>query len=214
MKHCNRTLIGAIVGIAAALAFVGGLFVAIQPAAAHPGHDGEHAAIGQPAPDFELMDQDGNPVRLSDHKGKIVVLEQFNDQCPFVVKWYKEGDMNDLAAEFPEEEVVWLAVDSSNFSSVEENKQIAGEWSIDRPLLDDSDGKVGQMYGAKTTPHMFVIDKEGVLRYSGAIDSNPSADTADIEKADNYVRMAVDALMLGETVETAETKPYGCSVKY
>ena len=211
----KRTLLAAPVA-ALSLALVAAL------AYAHPGdgehsHDGDSAAkaqVGQPAPDFTLMDQDGKPVSLADHKGKVVVIEQFNDQCPFVVKFYKNGDMNRLADEAEGMDVVWLAVDSSNFTSVEENKAISEEWSIDRPLLDDSDGTVGKSYGAKTTPHMFVIDAEGVLRYAGAIDSIPSTDSSDIEKADNYVMAAVEAVKAGETPSPAETKPYGCSVKY
>ena len=172
------------------------------------------ATVGQPAPDFKLMDQDGNAVNLSDHKGKVVVLEQFNDQCPYVAKFYKNGDMNEMAAKAKEMGAVWLAIDSSSFSNVEENKQIASEWKIDRPLLDDSEGKVGQMYQAKTTPHMFVIDKEGTLVYAGAIDSKPSTDAGDIAGAENYVMAAVKSLMNGETPTPSETKPYGCSVKY
>ncbi|MEM1012044.1 MAG: redoxin domain-containing protein [Planctomycetota bacterium] len=172
------------------------------------------AVVGQPAPDFKLMDQAGNAVSLSDFKGKIVVLEQFNDQCPFVKKFYKNGDMNQMAADLKAKGVVWLAIDSSNFSSVEENAAIAAEWNIDRPILDDHAGTVGKQYTAKTTPHMFVIDQEGILAYAGAIDSIPSTDANDIAQADNYVAMAVDALLNGETVSPAETKPYGCSVKF
>ena len=173
------------------------------------------AEIGQPAPDFTLMDQNGEPVSLSDHLGSIVVLEFFNDQCPFVKKFYENGDMNRMAAEAADAHgAVWLAIDSSHFSSVEENQSIAEEWSIDRPLLDGADGSVGQLYGAKTTPHMFVIDAEGQLAYAGAIDSKPSVQSSDIADADNHVMAAVAALAAGEPVETAETKPYGCSVKY
>jgi peroxiredoxin len=172
------------------------------------------AEIGKPAPSFTLMDQDGNEVSLSDFEGKVIVLEQFNDQCPFVVKFYREGHMNELASRYAEQDVVWLAIDSSNFSNVEQNKAIASEWSIDRPLLDDSAGDTGRAYGAKTTPHMFIIDTEGVLRYAGAIDSNSSANTGDIADAENYVVKALDEILAGESVSTPETKPYGCSVKY
>ena len=171
------------------------------------------AKIGEAAPDFTLMDQDGNPVTLSDYKGKIVVIEQFNDQCPYVQKFYKNGDMNRLADEAGDD-VVWLAIDSSDFSSVEENKEIAGEWKIDRPLLDDSSGEVGKMYKSKTTPHMRVIDADGILRYDGAIDDNRSANPDDIASANNYVMAAIEAVRNGETVEPAETKPYGCGVKF
>ncbi len=172
------------------------------------------AKVGEAAPDFKLMDQEGNPVSLSDYKGKIVVIEQFNDQCPYVKKFYKNGDMNKMASDMKSKGVVWLAIDSSNFSSVEENASIASEWSIDRPILDDSAGKVGKMYDAKTTPHMYVINKDGILAYAGAIDSIKSTDASDIAQADNYVTMAIDALMNDETPSPSETKPYGCSVKF
>ena len=219
-RHRISNPVAAAIGIAAGFAFLFGLFASLS--SAHPHGEGEDSAhahgdkaqIGQPAPDFTLMDQDGNAVSLGDHKGKIVVIEQFNDQCPFVQKFYKNGDMNKFAQEAKGKGVVWLAMDSSSFGSVEQNKEIAGEWNIDRPVLDDSAGEVGRAYGSKTTPHMFVIDAEGVLQYAGAIDSIPSADAADIAKADNYVMAAIDALQNGETPAMQETKPYGCSVKY
>ena len=195
---------------AVALALSAGAFAYAQSGtAAMP-----KAQIGQPAPAFTLMDQDGKPVNLDDYDGKVVVLEWFNDQCPYVKKHYTNGDMNKLADKYEDKGVVWLAVDSSNFSSVQENKQIAQEWSMDRPLLDDSAGNVGKMYAAKTTPHMYVIDTDGTLVYAGAIDSMKSTDPADIAGADNHVAQALDELMNGESVSTPETKPYGCSVKY
>ena len=212
----RRRLIGAAVGIVTALAVSAGTFVNSASADKAPAKAESNmtAKLGQPAPDFKLMDQDGKPVSLSDYKGKVVVIEQFNDQCPYVVKWYKNGDMNKLASKYTEKGVVWLAVDSSDFTSVAENKEIAGKWSIDRPVLDDSAGKVGKMYGMKTTPDMRVIDKDGTLVYTGAIDSIKSTDAADIGKGTNHVAEALDQVMAGETVSTSETKPYGCSVKY
>ena len=176
----------------------------------------EVAEIGQPAPDFTLMDQDGNPVSLADYGDKIVVIEQFNDQCPYVVKWYQEGHMNDLAAKYEGKSVVWLAIDSSNFSNVEQNKEIAREWNIDRPLLDDSSGEVGKKYDSRTTPHMRIINK-GTLAYDGAIDNKPTSKTSDIDSGGdyvNYVSQALDEILAGETVSVTESKPYGCGVKY
>jgi peroxiredoxin len=219
------TRINKLLGLTAAVAFSAAALSFVSPAQAGEGcsscsgtvnvnAENKMATVGQTAPDFKLMDQNGEAVSLSDHKGKIVVLEVFNDQCPFVKKFYKNGDMNRMAADMKDKGVVWLAIDSSNFSSVEENKAIASEWNIDRPLLDDSAGKVGKMYQAKTTPHMYVIAKDGTLAYAGAIDSIQSTDASDIAQADNYVVMAVDALMNGETPSPSETKPYGCSVKY
>ena len=209
----SRGPVAAIIGIAAGFAFLGGLFLGLSPANADSAKAAT-AELGQTAPAFKLMDQDGKPVSLADYQGKIVVLEQFNDQCPYVQKWYKEGDMSKLAKKYEEKGVVWLAVDSSSFTSVKENKAIAEKWSIDRPVLDDSKGAVGHEYGMKTTPDMRVIDKDGKLVYKGGIDSIASTDASDIKKSTNYVSKALDELLAGETVSTPETKSYGCSVKY
>ena len=130
------------------------------------------------------------------------------------MKWYKNADMNKLAQKYAEKGVVWLAVDSSNFTTVEENKEIAQKWKIDRPVLNDATGTVGRMYEMKTTPDMRIIDKEGKLVYRGGIDSISSTEASDIEKATNYVAQALDEVLAGETVTSAETKSYGCSVKY
>ena len=173
------------------------------------------AEVGKAAPDFQLMDQNGEPVALSDFSGAPVVVEFFNDQCPFVKKFYTNGDMNRLAAEASETYgATWLAIDASNFSNIEENAEIAEKWNIDRPILDGSDGKVGKAYSAKTTPHMYVIDGEGTLVYAGAIDSKSSTDPADIEGATNYVMQALAELDSGSSVSQPTTKAYGCSVKY
>ena len=199
---------------AAAAALAAGSAFLLPAAPAVAAERGAGAAVGQPAPDFRAMDQHGNPVSLSDFAGDITVVEFFNDQCPFVQKFYTSGVMNEMAAEYAAEGVQWVAVDSSHFSSVEENASIAQEWGIERAILDDHAGEVGHAYGAKTTPHMFVIDGDGVVRYAGAIDSNGSADPGDIEGATNHVAEALDALLAGEEVRTPSTKPYGCSVKY
>lgn len=196
---------------AAALAATA-VVMAVGFARAGEGHKAV-AAIGQPAPAFELKDQNGNLVSLNQFASNVVVLEWFNNECPFVVKQYKNGDMNKLAAKYKDKGVVWLAINSTKSHNAEHNKKIAGEWSIDRPLLDDSEGTVGHQYGAKTTPHMYVINK-GTLVYAGAIDSIPSAEQEDIAKADNYVAKALDEVLAGKPVTTPESKPYGCSVKY
>lgn len=169
---------------------------------------------GDVAPDFTLQDQTGKEVSLADYKGKIVVLEWFNEECPFVVKFYKEGHMNKLAEKYKEKDVVWLAINSTSGKSNDSNARIAGEWKIDRPILNDSTGQVGKAYGATNTPHMYVIDKEGKVAYTGAIDSNLSSNTSDIDGATNYVVQALDAVLAGETVTTPKTKAYGCAVKY
>lgn len=171
------------------------------------------AEVGKPAPGFELKDQDGKLVRLDDYKDKVVVLEWFNDECPFVQKWYKTGEMNKVAKTYTEKGVVWLTINSSAHHNVDHNKTAAGKLNINRPLLDDSAGKVGHAYDAKTTPQMFVIDK-GTLVYDGAIDSIRSTDTEDLAKGENYVKAALDEVLDGKPVTKAKTTSYGCSVKY
>lgn len=165
------------------------------------------AQVGQPAPQFALQDQNGKTVNLSDYSGKIVVLEWFNNECPFVVGAYKDNAMNNTASKLTDKGVVWLAINSTNTANVERNKQVATEWKIDRPILDDASGNVGHLYGAKTTPHMFVIDKDGKLAYMGAIYDQSNKNT-------NYVEKAVTEILAGQSVSEPQTKSWGCSVKY
>jgi peroxiredoxin len=172
------------------------------------------AKVGQPAPQFTLQDHNGKDVSLSDFKGKIVVLEWFNNECPYVVKHYKEGHMNRLAGKYADKGVVWLAINSTSGKANSDNASIAKEWSMKHPILNDASGTVGKAYGATNTPHMYIVDKNGVLAYSGAIDSDRSADAAKVDGAENYVAKALDALLAGETVANAENKAYGCTVKY
>lgn len=172
------------------------------------------AAIGQPAPAWTLQDQNGKSHNLSDFAGKIVVLEWFNNECPYVVKHYKEGHMNALAKKYESKGVVWLAINTTKGKTNADNLAIAGEWKIDRPILNDASGTVGKEYGARTTPHMYIIGKDGTLVYAGAIDSDTSADTSAVSGATNYVAAALDELLAGKPVSKAETKSYGCSVKY
>lgn len=173
------------------------------------------AAVGQPAPAFSATDQNGKPVNLSDFAGKVVVLEWFNDGCPYVQKFYDTGKMNQFARSAREKGVVWLAVNTTKGRTAADNKSVADKWNIDRPILTDSDGaKIARAYGAKTTPHMFVIAPDGTLAYSGAIDNRPDPDPKSLEGADNYVNAAIDLLLAGKELSTRETKPYGCGVKY
>ncbi len=194
------------------LAFVAALAVASTSRA--------EIVTGQPAPDFSLTDTAGTAHKLSDFKGKFVVLEWVNHGCPFVVKHYKPGNMQALQTEYTGKGVVWLSICSSA-----EGKQgfyTAAEWAAVNEekggkataILLDPAGTVGRQYGAKTTPHMYVINPEGTLIYQGAIDDKPSTDSADISAARNYVKAALDAAMAGQPVATPQTKPYGCSVKY
>jgi peroxiredoxin len=171
-------------------------------------------AIGKPAPAFTLQDQAGKTVSLSDYSGKIVVLEWFNNSCPYVQKHYKTGHMNTLAKTYEGKGVVWLAINSTKDRTVDDNKSIADQWGINRPILSDARGATGHAYHARTTPHMFIVDKDGKLAYMGAIDSVASDDSEDIAKATNYVAAALDEMLAGKPVSKPETKPYGCSVKY
>lgn len=171
------------------------------------------AMVGEAAPSFELKDQEGKIVSLADFKDKVVVLEWFNDGCPFVQKWYKNGDMNRIATDYNAKGVVWLAVNSTSSAGIDQNKVAAAKFGVLRPILDDADGSVGKKYGARTTPQMYVINK-GTLVYNGAIDSIRSPDTDDIAKGENYVKEALDEVLAGKPVTKASTPSYGCSVKY
>lgn len=174
----------------------------------------EQAQVGEKAPNFTLVDHNGKEHSLSDYEGKVVVLEMFNEQCPFVVKHYREGHMNKLAEKYAQQGVVWLAINPTAGTTHESNKAIAEKWNIDRPILNDAEGKVARLYRATNTPHMYVIDKDGILKYMGAIDSNSSAKTEDIASATNYVDAALTAVLNGSEVEVPETKAYGCTIKY
>lgn len=178
------------------------------------------AAVGKPAPNFSLKDTAGKKWKLSDLKGKIVVLEWFNHGCPFVKKHYGSGNMQKLQKEYTGKGVTWLSINSSakgkqgNATNAEHDKAVKDNNAAPTAVLVDEDGAVGRAYGAKTTPDMYVIDKQGVLVYAGAIDDKSGFDQSEIATAKNYVKAALDELLSGKTVTVAETKPYGCSVKY
>lgn len=177
------------------------------------------ADIGKPAPDFTAKDIEGKTHKLSDYKGKIVVLESYNLECPFCANHFKTGAMQDLQAELTAKGAVWLVVNSSNPKSGSYRIPATAkkEWSAQKmkatAWIDDSDGKVGKAYGLKTTPHMVVIGKDGNVAYTGAIDDKAISE-GDPRTARNYVREAVNALLAGKPVEVTRTKPYGCGVKY
>ncbi|HYO08606.1 MAG TPA: redoxin family protein [Tepidisphaeraceae bacterium] len=167
---------------------------------------------GEQAPSFSLQDQDGKSVNLADLAGKVVVLEWFNNECPFVVRHHEEKKtMAETSAKWKDKDVVWLAVNTTNGKTNADNKAVAGKWSIAYPILNDSTGEVGKAYGAKTTPHMFVIDKTGKIAYAGGIDDDPKGDKADRV---NLVDKALTELTSGSSVTQPMSKPYGCSVKY
>lgn len=178
------------------------------------------AKVGHPAPDFSLTDIDGNSHNLSDFSGKTVVLEWVNPECPFVVKHYGSGNLPAMQAESTAEGVIWLTINSgSPGAQGDYDPRAAAAWlqkngAAPTAYLRDQDGTVGRMYGAQTTPHMYVINPEGTLVYDGAIDSIRSANQRDIPKATNYVAAALAAVESGIMPERSSTQPYGCSVKY
>jgi peroxiredoxin len=180
----------------------------------------ESPSVGSAAPEFSATDSKGKTQSLSEYKGKYVVLEWFNPEGPFVKKHYGGGNMQKIQQELTGKGVVWLSIDSSapglegNLTAEQAEKKI-GEWKMhSTALLLDQDGKIGKAYGAKNTPQMFVISPEGKIVYSGAIDSKATPNPADIPSSTNYVKVALDESMGGKAVSTAQTKPYGCSVKY
>jgi peroxiredoxin len=192
--------------LAAALAFA-------LPVVAKP-------VIGQPAPDFSVTDASGKTQGLSAYKGKTVVLEWNNPECPFVRKHYGAHNMQSQQADASAQGVVWLTVNSAavgkqgHMDAPAATAYVAKNEGKEAAYLLDADGKVGHAYDAKTTPHMYVIDKDGVLRYMGGIDSIASTDTDDIPKATQYVRQALAELASGKPVSVPTSEPYGCSVKY
>lgn len=198
-----------------ALAGAAGAWAAFALPAATAG-----AAVGEPAPDFSLADIAGQVHRLSDYRGKIVVLEWTNPECPIVRKHYLSGNMPGLQKSAASEGVVWLSINSGHPGSPGDYDAprvlgwLGSTGAAPKAYLRDPDGRVGRLYGAKATPDMFVVAADGSLAYAGAIDSIASADPSDIARATNYVRAALDALMQGRPVAVATSRPYGCSIKY
>jgi peroxiredoxin len=175
---------------------------------------------GLPAPDFTLADTTGKSVQLADYRGKFVVLEWTNPECPFVRKHYVSSNMQDLQKEWGAREVVWLSINSTNASHPEwKTPGQMADWmrahgAAQKAMLQDGTSATGRAYGAKTTPQMFVIDPAGKVLYNGAIDDRRSANPADAKPARNYVRAALTEALAGRPVSVAATTPYGCSVKY
>jgi hypothetical protein len=205
MRHIvTRTLLGA---AAAALVVL-----------AWPAH--ADAVVGQPAPGFTLPDSAGKTRSLAEFKGKVVVLEWVNPECPFVKKHYASGNMQKLQKTYAAKGVVWLTVNSSapgkqgHLTPATAGAFVKEQGAAPTAILLDPQGQAGRAYGAKTTPHMYVIDKQGQLVYAGAIDDKPSTDPDDIPGARSYVTEGLDAVLAGKPVGTATTTPYGCSVKY
>ncbi len=178
------------------------------------------ARVGEPAPEFTATDSNGQSHALSAYRGKFVVLEWHNRDCPYTHKHYASGNMERLQQKWTARGVVWFTVISSApgkqgyVTADEENAYIREVHAAPTAVLLDPEGKLGRLYGAKTTPHMFVIDPDGKLVYDGAIDDKPTTDVSDIAAAHNYVDAALTAAIAGQPVEVSVTRPYGCSVKY
>lgn len=201
MNLLRRLLVGAALGLMAAVAQA-------QP------------LPGQPAPAFTLTGVDGKAVNLADFRGSYVVLEWNNPHCPFVVKHYGSGNMQSLQKRFTAENVAWLTINSTHAGHSEYMAPAAlAAWMKEQggaptAVMLDADGKVGRAYGARATPHMYVIDPKGTLVYAGAIDDKRSANAADVKTANNYVVQAFAELRAGKPVSAASTTAYGCSIKY
>jgi peroxiredoxin len=176
--------------------------------------------VGSAAPEFSLKDTKGQNVSLSQYKGKTVVLEWFNPECPFVKKHYGSDNMQKLQKQFTDKGVVWLTIDSSSegaegYLTGEQAEKVMTQWKTHMTaLLLDPDGTAGKAYGSKNTPNMVIINPEGKIVYEGAIDSKATPNPADIPSSTNYVKAALDESLAGKPVSNAQTKPYGCSVKY
>ena len=178
------------------------------------------ARVGEPAPDFTATDSHGRTQRLSDYKGKFVVLEWHNQGCPYTRKHYQSGNMQRLQKEWTAKGVVWLTVISSApgtqgyVTAAEENGYLTKMKAVPSSVLLDPAGAVGHLYAAKTTPHMFIIDPKGTRIYNGEIDDHPTSDASDIPGSRNYVSAALQEALAGKQISEPATRPYGCSVKY
>ena len=187
----------------------------VEPEVKPEGKPVVEPAAGKTAPAFTLNSFDGKAISLSDYKGKIVVLEWLNYECPYVRYHYeKKNTMIELADKYKAENVIWLAVNSTKHLTPETDKEFADKHELGYPILSDSSGVVGLAYGAKTTPHIFIIDTDGNIAYGGGIDNAPFGDPPEGEVPINYVDKALTELIGGRTVSTSKTKPYGRSVKY
>ncbi len=202
----------ALVGLGAAVVASTYMFGAAPALAAPP--------VGQAAPSFVALDSKGQQHRLADFKGKVVVLEWTNHDCPYVKKHYNSSNMQNLQKQAKQVGVVWLSVISSapgeqgHVAGAKADELTASRNAAPTAVLLDPQGGIGKAYDARTTPHMYVIDAQGVLRYAGGIDSIPSTKAEDIGKADPFFKTALESVLKGETVAQSVTRPYGCSVKY
>jgi peroxiredoxin len=196
------------------------ILIAITTLAAAAIYASDVPAVGTAAPDFSAPDANGKTQSLSEYKGKYVVLEWFNPECPFVKKHYGGGNMQKLQGEYTGKGVVWLTIDSNapgteGNITAEQAQKIMAQWKTKQTaLVLDPESKIAKLYGAKNTPDMVIINPEGKIVYEGAIDSKATPNPADIPSSTNYVKNALDESLAGKPISNAQTKPYGCSVKY
>jgi peroxiredoxin len=180
-----------------------------------PAREGIEEMAARPAPPFTLSTFDGKQVSLSDYRGKTVVLEWINFECPFSLYHHeKVKTMVNLAEKYREKNVVWLAINSTSHTTPEANRDFAQKHKLPYPILDDRPGRVGHAYGARTTPHMYVINRRGRIVYEGAIDNAPLGNVPAGQELTNYVDKALEEMTTGRRVSTPKTDPYGCTVKY
>lgn len=201
------------IGLSAALTM--GAF--LSAGAGEPAAAAAAAKIGAAAPAFTLKDPTGKEYKLADFAGKIVVLEWINPDCPYCVRVYKDGLIAKTIKEIKaiDKDVVYVGINSTNYMGPDKTAAFAKEHKLDFPTLVDQDGTAGHTYDARTTPHLFVIDAKGVLRYQGALDDDKFGKKAEkSEPVTNYVVNAVKQIKAGETVSPDQTQPYGCNVKY
>ena len=216
MKKTLLIALAALVGLGAAFAF----YVAPHLGSDYVPPDLAARVVGQPAPDFTLPDANGKQVSLAGFRGRTVVLEWNNPECPFTRKHYDSGNMQRAQAAATKDGVVWLSINSSaagnqgHMDAAEARETVAESGARPSHYLLDPGGSVGRLYGARTTPHMYVIDPKGNLAYAGAIDDKPTADVADVEGARNHVLAALSELKAGRAVSVSTSRPYGCNVKY
>ncbi|HMB36866.1 MAG TPA: thioredoxin family protein [Methylomirabilota bacterium] len=201
-----------------------GIFILVGQAAStvgpSPSWGAAAAKVGEPAPDFTAPSTKGTPVGLDAYKGKVVVLEWTNHECPYVRKHYESGNMQALQREATGQGVIWLTLISSAkgeqgfVSAAQADELTTTRKAAPTAVLLDEKGSVGHLYGATNTPHMYVVDKTGMLVYAGAIDDRPTTRRSDVQGANNYVRAALDSVATGQPVKTPVTRAYGCTVKY
>ncbi len=202
-----------ILTIAAILAVSSAVLSAGESGKPSAGAGAAKSKAGKKAPEFKLKNYDGKTIELSDYKGKIVVLEWLNYECPFSRYHHEKANtMVELADKYKDKNVVWLAINSTSHLITEKNKEFAEKNNISYPILDDRSGKVGRAYKARTTPHMFIINAKGMIVFDGAIDNSPLGRRK--KGVINYVDKALGELTSGKKISVPRTKPYGCTVKY